>query len=98
MPGSREYGFLIRNFSIQEFLADTDLPKHRRSRRCVKSSSPGLITGIRFMPRSQIKLVEAARVNDRMAADAGSLLFHLAKKREIRVEKKCLAVGVIHVL
>src|ERR1019366_10394733 len=98
MSGSKEYRLLTRDFSIQEFLADTNLPKHGRSRCRVKSQPAWPIREIRFMTCSQIELVEAARVNNRMAADTGSLLFKFTKKCEVGFEKKCLAVGVVDVL
>src|SRR5271166_3318381 len=98
MPSSKKHRPLIRYFSIQKFLADTNLAKHCCSRCRVKPQPTWLISGIGFLTRSQVEFVEAARVNNRMAADTVSLLFQFTKKSEVGIKKKCLAVGIINVL
>src|SRR5208282_2927272 len=81
MPGAKEYRLLTRDFSIQELLADANLPKHCRPRCRVKAQTARPIRGVGFMTCAQLELVEAARMNNRMAADTGPLLFQFAKKR-----------------
>jgi len=50
------------------------------------------------MTGSQVELVEAARVNNRVAADTRTSLFQFTQKREVGIEKECFAVGVVDVL
>src|SRR5580700_10443203 len=52
VAGTEEYRILTRNFSVQQFLADSNFAEDGGSRRSIESESPRLITGITFKARA----------------------------------------------
>ena len=98
MPGTEECRILTWNFSVQQFLADSNFAEDGGTRGGIESEPTRLITGIRFMARAQLELIEASRVNDGVAAHGRAACFQLPKNFEVRREKECFAVGVIDIL
>lgn len=97
MPGTEEYRILTQNFSVQQFLADSNFAEDGGSRGGIKSKSTRLITGISFMARAQLELIETSRMDDGMAAHGRAACFQLPKNVEVRREKESFAVGVVDV-